>query len=195
MDLFAYAQINDLQDLAKANNIEVPRLRGYRLMKCEEPIDIQEAIKESDIEISVAKNILEAIWDVNKGWRECSWKTDCYKEYYLNWHRDENGIKRYDSIRWDRIHGKHRKLLKFEIKKRKKAAIKQWSIFNKYAGCSDVLYIHSRIGGNNWTYYDGPELEKQSWFLEKVDDYWDQTYCDIYAKITNPMEVNNESTN
>lgn len=33
--------------------------------------------------------------------------------------------------------------------------------------------------------------------LEKVDDYCDQTYCDIYiyAKITNPMEANNESTN
>lgn len=32
MDLFAYTQIEDLEEIAKENGIECPRLRGYRLM-------------------------------------------------------------------------------------------------------------------------------------------------------------------
>ena len=56
-------------------------------------------------------------------------------------------------------------------------------MWNKYAGKENVLYIHSRIGGGNWDYYGGNELSKQPWFLEKVDDCYDDTYCDIYAKI------------
>ena len=37
MDLFAYLQIEDLEKYLKDNNIEIPRLRGLRLMKDEEP--------------------------------------------------------------------------------------------------------------------------------------------------------------
>ena len=39
MDIFAYAQIGDLEQLAESNGISVPRLRGYRLMRDERPID------------------------------------------------------------------------------------------------------------------------------------------------------------
>jgi hypothetical protein len=40
------------------------------------------------------------------------------------------------------------------------------------------------MGGNNWEYYDGKkELMSQHWFLDRVDDWWDGTYCDFYAKI------------
>ena len=56
-------------------------------------------------------------------------------------------------------------------------------MWNKYVGRENVLYIHSRIGGTNWDYYNGNELTKQPWFLEKVDNYFDSTYCDIYALI------------
>ena len=38
MDLGAYAQIEDLEHVMKENDIEIPRLRGLRLMKNEEPI-------------------------------------------------------------------------------------------------------------------------------------------------------------
>ena len=38
MDLGAYVQIDDISELAKANGIEVQRLRGYRLMVEEEPM-------------------------------------------------------------------------------------------------------------------------------------------------------------
>ena len=54
--------------------------------------------------------------------------------------------------------------------------------FDKYSGRSDVLYIHARIGGGNWHSYRD-QVKGQPWFLEKVDDPYDTTYCDIYAKI------------
>lgn len=36
-------------------------------------------------------------------------------------------------------------------------------------GYNDVIRIHARIGGDNWIYYDGPELSRNTWFVEKVD--------------------------
>lgn len=53
----------------------------------------------------------------------------------------------------------------------------QHALWNKYAGRSDVLYIHSRIGGSCYDYKDKP------WFLDCTTDAYDGTYCDIYAKI------------
>ena len=37
MDLYAYTQIDELEEIMKANDIEVPRLRGLRLMSKETP--------------------------------------------------------------------------------------------------------------------------------------------------------------
>jgi hypothetical protein len=45
MDLYAYSQIDDLKKYLEENNINVPRLRGLRLMKDEEPVS-EEKIKE-----------------------------------------------------------------------------------------------------------------------------------------------------
>lgn len=58
--------------------------------------------------------------------------------------------------------------------------------FNHYVGQDGVYMIHARIGGtsetSNWVSYGGPtEIATQPWFLEKVDDNWDCTYCDIYV--------------
>ena len=111
MDLLAYSQIEDLKEIAKENGIECPRLRGYRLMSEESPIDLQ-------------------------------FETDNEK--------------------------------------------KQYKVFNKYVGRNDILYIHARIGGGNWPYYKDQVIDKP-WFIEKVDDAYDSTYCDIYAKIK-PIE-------
>ena len=183
MDLGAYAQINILDEIAKLNDIYVPRLRGYRLMQVEKPININEEL--NGIDVDVAKDVLEAQWYPNSNCRTSSVWTDWLKKHYLHYHYDESGTyKIYDSIRWDRIHGKHRKTLKFAIKQKKKRIIEQYKMFNMYAGRSDVLYIHSRIGGENWLFCGGPELTKNPWFLDKVDDAYDRTYCDIYAKIS-----------
>jgi hypothetical protein len=62
-------------------------------------------------------------------------------------------------------------------------------MFNKYIGRDDILYVHARIGSGNWPAYRD-EVVNQPWFLEKIDDAFDPTYCDIYAKIDpNTYEV------
>lgn len=173
MDLGAYVQIEDLHEIAKKNGIEVPRLRGYRLMKDEEPIT---SIDEfySNIELSVCKDLCCSIpfWSAHADCFEWSRYTDYIVEYYTN----------ESSPRWDRIHGWKRRVLKTEIHNLRKRVKKQMDTFNKYVGREDILYIHARIGGGNWSsYYD--KVVTQPWFIEKVDDCYDSTYCDIYAKI------------
>ena len=181
MDLYAYANIGNVEKIAELNGISVPRLRGYRLMRDEEIINIDDLISDGN-KAYIARTLIEAGWNPHSWCYTLDSKTNAYKRYYLNYHY-ENGVINYDSIRWERIHGKHRKILKFEIKKYEKAIINQYKIFNKYVGRPDILYIHARIGGGNWIPYGGPELESKPWFIEKVDDSDDRTYCDIYAKI------------
>lgn len=186
MDLFAYTQIDTLEQIAKENNIEVPRLRGYRLMKDEEPVSTEEIKKMmKDCEVDVCEHLCRAepFWDANSSCSSFWYLTDYLCKYYLIESANESGYKKFTDIRWDRIHGWKRRVLKFEIKKAKKEIQKQYDMWNKYAGKENVLYIHSRIGGANWNYYNGNELTKQPWFLDKVDDSFDGTYCDIYASI------------
>ena len=190
MDLGAYVQIDDLGKIARDNNIQVPRLRGYRLMKDAEPVS-KEEIKRiiKTCEITVCEDLCRArpFWCAESDCHSYSSWTDYLCSYYLitKTYENENGYKytEYIDIRWDRIHGWKRKALKFAIKKKKRAIQKQIDMWNKYVGKDNVLFIHSRIGGANWNDYGGNELEKQPWFLEKVDDYFDDTYCDIYALI------------
>lgn len=189
MDLGAYAQIETLDKIAKDNEIDVPRLRGYRLMKNEEPLSKQEIDDmKKDCAISVCEDLCEAkpFWS-NRPWcYESSSDTDHIKDRYLikNPDEDERGYQKYIGIRWDKIHGWKRKRLKFEIKKQQKEIQRQWNMWNKYAGKEGILYIHARIGGNNWKDYGmKAKLTEQPWYLERVDDSFDSTYCDIYAKV------------
>lgn len=177
MDLGAYAKINELSEIAKKNGIEVPRLRGYRLMSEEKPIDTKKILY--GIEGDCCEDLCRSNWK-NDGCYTLSSYTDFLIEYYT---RKINGGGK--EPRWDRIHGFKRKKLKFEIKKRKRNILKQYNTFNKYCGKENILYIHSRIGGYNWKYYNGDKLKKNPWFIEKVDDSFDSTYCDIYARINN----------
>lgn len=184
MDLYAYANIENLDEIAKRNGIEVPRLRGYRLMKDEEPIDIRKEIDKDYIAYSTCKELCQAqpYWNPNaECWELSSW-TNYLTDFYTN--------PETKTVRWERIHGWKRKVLKFAIKKQIKAQTRQWEMFNKYCGREDVLYIHSRIGGGNWNYFNGNELLKKDWFLDKIDDSFDCTYCDIYAKIKPEEELN-----
>lgn len=185
MDLGAYVQIEDLGKIAKENGIVVPRLRGYRLMKTEEPVDLNEVTK--CIEVEECESLIGSSWILNSCIYTINETTRRNKKRYMKYHYEvtEGGHSYivYDSVRWDRIHGRHRKDLKLAIKQRRKRFTKQYEMFNKYCGQDDVLYIHARIGGNNWKYYGGDELKTHPWFLEHVDDACDSTYCDIYAKL------------
>ena len=126
MDLYAYSQIDKLKKYLEENNIDIPRLRGLRLMKDETPVS-EEKIKE------YAENFSKYI--ILAGY--------------------EHALKR--------------------VKK-------QYDIFNKYVG-KNVLYVHARVGGANWDFFGMDEITKHPLYLERVDDYFDSTYCDIYFKL------------
>ena len=177
MDLGAYIQIDDLSKIAEQNGIKIPRLRGYRTMADQTIYSIEEI--NDILEKAVQGMLRDSCFAIPKfSTKSCmsefSKRTYAIEKKYI----DVSG-----NFRWGFVHGKRRKNLKFAVKKKIKAVQNQYETWNKYAGRKDVLYIHARIGGKNWDYYGGTELEKQPWFLEKIDDWYDSTYCDIYAKI------------
>lgn len=176
MDLGAYANIDNLAELVARNEISVPRLRGYRLMADEAPLTDEEIAEvEGDMIRHEYEYFCRAVPRFSHSTlHEYSCRTDRIIKKYI----DGNG-----DLRWGLLHGKRRKEMKFAVKKVKRAVRKQYDAWNRYAGQPGVLYIHARIGGNNWNYYKGYLLEREPWFLEKVDDCFDDTYCDIYAKI------------
>ena len=180
MDLYAYAQIGELEEIMKANNIEVPRLRGLRLMSKETP---EYNYVPSDLEFDVLKDWIASDFGRDKVFRVYSSRTSDLAERLSHVSKIDDDSDEVRKINWNMLSRKDKKYLKLEIKHRLKAFHKQFGTFNKYCGNNDVLYIHARIGGNNWNYYDGPKLMEQPWFMEKVDDAFDSTYCDIYAKI------------
>lgn len=178
MDLPAYLQIDSLAKIAEENGIKVPRLRGYRLMRDESLIDIKEFTEGIDMRCLENLCCSHPFWNPNSDMHEYSEYTKSHINYYS-----------YDNkIRWDRICGKKRKVLKTYIHNEYQKAKKQVEIFNKYVGREDILYIHARIGGDNWEDYHS-DVDRQSWFIEKVDDFYDNTYCDIYAKINNTAQA------
>lgn len=179
MDIGAYAQIDELESLMKLNGIEVPRLRGLRLMKDEVAIT-EEKMESRALEngLLACKDLCDSDFRINADWFEWSDRTKRIRKKFLI---TKDGWPK--GIRWQNLHGKLRKLFKFAMKIERKKVFKNMKVFNKYCGREDVLYIHARIGGDNWNYFGGPEIAKQPWFIEKVDDAFDCTYCDIYAKM------------
>ena len=190
MDLVAYSQIKNLAYIMKSNNIVVPRLRGLGLMKDEEPWPRKELLVKAEYQgLYECVHACRSRFIMNACWAEYSAHTDAVAEKYIEFERDEDGVDHLSpvAIKWDKGHGRKRKVFKYVIKQAKKRVLKQFEVWNKYCGRDDVLYIHARIGGENWdTYRD--EVETQPWFLEKVDDAFDSTYCDIFAKIGDVYE-------
>lgn len=180
MDLGAYSQIDDLSSIMYANGIEVPRLRGLRLMKDETPFTMKE-LKDSvdSYALYICKAMCENNFrELNPSRGVISRKTARRVRKYL--YQDGYVLT---GVKWHAIHGKKRKMFRYAFKQARKRILGSANKFNSYCGRDDVLYIHARIGGGNWYYFGGEEIEKQPWFIEKVDDYFDKTYCDIYARI------------
>lgn len=191
MDLGAYQNIEALDRLAKDNGIDIPRCRGYRLMK-DEAVVTQAEIDELKMinAIYITELLIDSdpFWCASDDYADIGIRICAYyrhgKGYFLIPNKDKNDMGEYSGIRWDRIHGWKRRILKFKIKQDNRKIQKQFDTWNKYAGREDVLYIHSRMGGYNWeTYPKKKELMSKPWFLDRVEDGIDSTYCDFYAKI------------
>ena len=176
MDLYAYSQIADLSEIAEKNGIHCPRLRGYRLMKDEEAVP--EFWKDEGHTAEIVSWLCCSVpfWKAGSCMSEFSWRTDRKQAFYLS--SDGENTK----VRWDRIKGWKRKVLKTAIHNHNMRYKRQYDMWNKYAGQDGILYIHARIGGDNWP-YNYKYIVSQPWFIEKVDDAYDRTYCDIYARI------------
>lgn len=185
MNIYAYANIERLTEVAQKNNIVVPRLRGYCLMIEESCFNEKEQM-DSFIDIrSIVTNLCTSVpfWTDDASIYRYSLKTDKLRRKYLgrNYYNDDFSFTE-QTINWNKIHGKKRRILKFAIKNKRKRVKAQYDMWNKYVGRADVLCIHARIGGCNWEAYKENVIH-EPWFLEKVDDCEDSTYCDIYAKL------------
>ena len=183
MDIGAYARIEDLQSVADKNGINISRLRGYRLMKDEKPFSkasIQEMLEEAILDAAEEAVRSTPSFAINYWCIDYSEWTDMLRDYYLVYDKNK---KKVTGIRWERIHGKKRKNLKYLIKQAKKRVLKNSEMWNRYAGKEDVLYIHAKLGSSNWTGIKASTYESEPWYLDSCDDLWDTCYCDIYARI------------
>ena len=180
MDLGAYAKIKDLKQIMIDNGIVIPRLRGLRLMSEEKPLSEVKIKDQIDfIGLLECKHLCQSYFHLNSNWFDLSTRTERITKKYIIYDKNENEI----GVNWKNLHGRKRKLFRFCLKSAKKRVLKTYRTFNRYCGQKNVLYIHARIGGKNWEYFNGSEIAKQPWFIEKLDDAFDSTYCDIYARI------------
>lgn len=165
MDLSAYLKIDELSEIAKENGIDVPRLRGYTLMRDEPPFTEEEIQNEIKSEMDHA---YRGLIDVCARMMESAMKHDIRR-----FEAERSWLSLYDDVPST-----------FE-----RAFRDQCETYNKYCGRDDVLKIHSRMGGTTYWYTDENgkdaifDLKEQPWFLDHVRDAYDGTYCDIYAKI------------
>ena len=181
MDLVAYAQIGDLSAVAERNGIHVGRLRGYRMMRDEQPLPdskLKEYIHDAEVQACEDAVCSVPAFSMYPRYRMFSSETLIKCKKYLTYNNNTP-----TGIRWDRLHGKKRKVCKYLAKDARLKTLKQWSIWNSLAGAENVLYIHARIGSNNWSGETWMDYVKEPWFIAGVDDAYDETYCDIYAKI------------
>ena len=184
MDLVAYAMIDTLDALAKANGIEVPSLRGYRLMSKEEPWD--------DAYLAEVENNLVGIY-----WCLASHRSDLgldrSQEDFIAGYRPAD-------IPRSRVRKEFRDCLGCTITVFDEVSMvrarwhRQAMLWNRYAGKEGVLHIHSRMGGTGRArgdyhkdgevfWHEGWDVRDQPWFLDVCADAFDDTYCDIYARI------------
>ena len=173
MDLYAYAKIEDLAHLLEENKIDIPRLRGLRLMKDEELItdeDMEKRIfkEKNDYAINWLKQHSDCCWSSRKANKK-------HKSFVYG--KNENGERTVIGVDFSKVHGKDRKHIKYHWKMIRKAFTDQYEMWNRYVG-KNVLYVHARLGSTNWSDYKIDE--KHPMFLEHIDDAWDTSYCDIY---------------
>ena len=181
MDLYAYSQIENLEQFLKDNEINIPRLRGLRLMKDEILISQEDMItsikdEKKDYLINWLKQHSDSVWS--------STKDDNHHEAFIY------GNKIIIDYDFSKVHGKDRKHIKLKWKQIEKRYLTNFKTFNQYVG-KDVMYVHARIGGGNRRWYNNEwtKIKNHPLYLADCDDFYDNTYCDIYFKLNSKVEV------
>lgn len=181
MDLYAYANIDNLQKLLIDNNIQIARLRGLRLMKDEESISeerIETLVKDIKLENAIT-------WLQQKSWGIWSSSKDDIKHksfIYKNVEDEDGNLERkIVKIDWSKVRRKDRNAIKLQNRYDEKRIRTNMNMFNSYVG-KDVLYVHARQGGGNREYY--PIDTTHPMYLSDCDDWYDSTYCDIYYDLS-----------
>ena len=176
MDMGAYMKIETIKPIVEKNNIIVDRVRGYRLMSDEE------SINQHDLNEIIQKIFLSRVDDLfamrnDEVFGRCL----CYDEEY-----DANKkkyLRKDGSLRWELISGDLKKNIEFVQTEVKLLVGNQYDLWNRFAKCSNVLYIHAKLGSSNWSGIYHKTYENEPWYLDSCDDAFDAAYCDIYAKL------------
>ena len=114
MNIYAYGNLERLTEVAQKNNIVVPRLRGYCLMSEESYFNCKEQINSLIDVKSIVTDLCtsEPFWTADADLHSYSLKTDKLRRKYIGQNYDDFSEQ---TINWDKIHGKKRRVLKFEI--------------------------------------------------------------------------------
>ena len=109
MDIGAYARIDDLSKILASTGIDIPRLRGLRLMATEEKIS-EEEIKEMTVsaDVDAVEDLVRSCppWSVGSDCHSYCWRTDENLKRFLVYTKNESGYDRPTAVRWEKIHGK-----------------------------------------------------------------------------------------
>ena len=132
--------------LAKANGIEIPRLRGYRWMeneKCLSEEDIENCLNEARARAYEHVLTADPPFSINPEYYILSYTTDQRKKKYLiqeeqtrvYYPPDNPEGKSYTTtvikgFRWDLLHGKRRKAVKYYLKKELRYEKHQLAVWN-----------------------------------------------------------------
>lgn len=129
MDIGAYARIDDLSAILASTGINIPRLRGLRLMATEEKIPEDEIKEMTDsAEVDAVEDLVRACppWSVGSSCHSYCDRTDRNLKRFLVYTEDERGYKRPTVVRWSELHGKKRKKVKLLAKTQAKKSGSLW---------------------------------------------------------------------
>lgn len=165
----------------ETKGFDIPRLRGLRKMECIAPMtdaEYKQLIQRrrgDGYEYALA---VRPKWTLKPRYSEYSSETRRMEKKFLI----KDGYQT-TGVRWGLIHGKRRKAVKYWGKYYTRHAKAQYDMWNRYAGRNDVMYISARIGTGNWSDFHWSQYTNEPWFIDAIDDTFDETYCDIYVKI------------
>ena len=169
---------NTRYDILQTAGMTVPG--EFLIMKEESKISLEEIDKiMAEQEVMIVDRLLSS----NPRWTLQPYFTKAKnKEKYVHKYIHFDDKREY--VRWNRLHGKHRKIVKFECKKEKKKIKDRVFAFNQFAGREDVMCIrvdtHHSEDGNGFLY----QIKFLPYFLSMNPSYRNEAFSsniyDIY---------------